>query len=269
MAQVACETCHIPTSVAAAAEQYHWTVIHTDGTPRTVVRGADGAVESADTLITGFDPVILQRIEEDGSKRLAPCNLIGSWFWAHGTPERPVRLIDLEAAYLDGDDYAPDVVAAFHGNGNGDGDISEGELAIDDDIKEDLIRTRLAERGLENPHIAAELQPYTIAHGITAGSWAIRDCQVCHSSDSRLSKAMPVGAYVPGGVLPTFVGDSDTETTGSLNVTDDGQLWYAPETTSGDVEVLGNDRGGWADWIGIAVFLLVLIGITVHGIIRV
>jgi hypothetical protein len=70
-------------------------------------------------------------------------------------------------------------------------------------------------------------------------------------------------------VLPTFVGDSDTETTGSLTVTDDGRLWYEPETTSGDIEVLGNDRGGWADWIGIAVFLLVLIGITVHGIIRV
>jgi thiosulfate reductase cytochrome b subunit len=267
MAQVACETCHIPASVAPAAEQYDWTVIHTDGTPRTAVRGADGAVESADTLITGFDPVILQRIEEDGSKRLAPYNLVGSWFWAHGTPERPVRLIDLEAAYLEGDDYAPDVVAAF--DGDGDGDISEGELAIDDDVKEELIRSRLAARGLENPHIAAELQPYTIAHGITAGSWAIRDCQACHSSDSRLSQAMPVGAYVPGGVLPTFVGDSDTEATGSLHVTDDGRLWYEPETTSGDIEVLGNDRGGWADWIGFTVFMLVLIGIAIHGIIRV
>ncbi|MFV9673026.1 MAG: multiheme c-type cytochrome, partial [Acidimicrobiia bacterium] len=231
MQTVACETCHIPTAMAPAAEQYDWTVIHTDGTPRTTTRGADGPVESADTVISGFEPAILLRSDNDGSVRLSPYNLVTSWYWAHGTgdSERPVRVSDLEAAYLDGaGDYDTNIIAAFDADGNGW--ISESELAIDTDEKQAVVAGRLTSLSLESPHIIGEVQPYSAAHGVVGGDWAIKDCQVCHSNDSRLSQGIELGGYVPGGVIPTFMSDANTETTGMMTITEDGSLVYFPET---------------------------------------
>lgn len=269
MQVLACETCHIPRANAPAAEQYDWTVIHTDGTPRTQTRGADGAVDNAATMIGGFDPVILLRSDSAGTISLSPYNLVGSWYWAHGSgdAERPVRTVDLEAAYLDASGgYDATIVAAF--DANGDGTVSESELAIDTDEKQAVVAERLEALSLSNPHIVGEVQPYSVAHGVAGGDWAISDCTTCHSTSSRLSAGMRIGTYVPGGVLPTFVGDSNTETTGVMTVTDDGSLVYLPETTSGEIKVLGSDTADWSDWIGLASVLIVLIGIAVHGFLR-
>ena len=270
MQTVACETCHIPTAMAPAAEQYDWTVIHTDGTPRTVIRGADGAVDDATTVINGFEPAILLRSDDDGNVRLSPYNLVGSWYWAHGSgdSERPVRISDLEAAYLDGaGGYDPTILSAFDADGSGR--ISESELAIDTDEKQAIVAGRLEALSLENPHIIGEVQPYSAAHGVVGSKWAIKDCQVCHSSDSRLSQGVSLGTYVPGGVLPAFLPDANTESTGTMTVADDGSLVYFPETTSGEINVLGNDTGGWADWLGLAAFVGVLIFIAIHGAVRI
>ena len=269
MQVLACETCHIPTANAPAIEQYDWTVIHTDGTPRTQVRGADGAVDNAATMINGFDPVILLRSDNAGDISLSPYNLVGSWYWAHGSgeAERPVRTVDLEAAYLDGAGaYDSAIVAAFDADGNGT--VSEAELAIDTDEKRAVVASRLEALSLTNPHIVGEVQPYSVAHGVTGGDWAISDCTTCHSRNSRLSAGMRIGTYVPGGVIPTFVADSNTETTGVMTIADDGSLVYLPETTSGEIEVLGSETAGWSDWIGLASLLIVLIGIIVHGFLR-
>lgn len=269
MQVLACETCHIPTANAPAIEQYDWTVIHTDGTPRTQIRGADGAVDNAATMIGGFDPVILLRSDNAGDISLSPYNLVGSWYWAHGSgdAERPVRTTDLEAAYLDGaGGYDPAIVAAF--DANADGTVSESELAIDTDEKQAAVAARLEALSLSNPHIVGEVQPYSVAHGVAGGDWAISDCTTCHSTSSQLSAGMRIGAYIPGGVLPTFVADSNTETTGVMTVADDGSLVYLPETTSGEIEVLGSETADWSDWIGLASVLIVLIGIIVHGFLR-
>ena len=269
MQVLACETCHIPTANAPAAEQFDWTVIRTDGTPRTQTRGANGSIENAATVVAGFDPVILIRSDDDGDISLSPYNLVASWYWAHGSgaEERPVRTIDLEAAYLDGaGGYDPAIVAAF--DANGDGAISEAELAIDNDQKQSVVAARLAALSLSNPHIVGEVQPYSVAHGVAGGDWAIKDCQVCHSGDSRLSAGMRLGTYVPGGVLPEFVADSNTEKTGVMTIADDGSLIYLPETTSGEIEVLGSDVAGWSDWVGLASVLIVLMGIMIHAFFR-
>ena len=269
MQVLACETCHIPTANAPAAEQYDWTVIHTDGTPRTQIRGADGAVDNAATMITGFDPVILLRSDNAGDISLSPYNLVGSWYWAHGSgdAERPVRTTDLETAYLDGaGGYDPAIVDAF--DANADGTVSESELAIDTEEKQAVVAARLEALSLSNPHIVGEVQPYSVAHGVSGGDWAISDCTTCHSTSSRLSAGMRIGTYVPGGVLPTFVADSNTETTGVMTITDDGSLVYLPETTSGEIAVLGSETADWSDWIGLAAVLIVLIGIIVHGFLR-
>jgi len=268
MQKMSCETCHIPASMAPAAEQYDWTVIHTDGTPRTTYRGADGPVADAATMITGFTPVVMAHVDPDGSKKLAPYNLVGSWYWAHGSgaDERPVRKIDLEAVYLDGNTYAPEVMAAFDTDGNGS--LSESELAIDTDVKEHLIAGRLEALGLSNPHIVGEIQPYSVSHGVVGSDWATQDCQACHSSSSILSTAMPVGDHVPGGVVPTFVGDDHTEHTGEMILADDGSISYRPETTADGIDVLGADAGGWADWLGLLAMIGVILFVMLHATLR-
>ena len=69
---------------------------------------AAAASRAADTitgLVTGFQPVLMQRTNVDGDTLLAPYNLITSWYWVYDDPSGdsyPVRLIDLQAAYFQG-----------------------------------------------------------------------------------------------------------------------------------------------------------------------
>jgi thiosulfate reductase cytochrome b subunit len=264
--QLACETCHIPAMYEPAAGQYDWTVIHMDGSPVTVPRGIEGPTGETTSLITGYEPVILKRVGQDGSTQLAPYNLVSSWFWIYGDPARPVRQIDLERVFLDDGSYRPEIIAAF--DGNGDGTISETELAIDTEGKETAVAGMLEGIGLENPRIDAEIQPYSISHGVTGGGFATRDCQTCHSKDSRLTEPMLLAAYVPGGVMPHFVGDTNTETTGSMAQATDGSLWYQPTTSGAQIGILGSRSGGWIDWVGWILLILTVIGIAIHGSLR-
>ncbi|NOY55231.1 MAG: hypothetical protein GXP34_04510 [Actinobacteria bacterium] len=267
MEQLACETCHIPKMYMPAAEQYDWTVIHTDGTPAVVNRGIDGVPGDPSALITGYEPVILKRVGEEGETRLAPYNLVSSWFWIYGDPARPVRQRDLEAAFLVGGAYRPEIVAAF--DTNGDGVVAERELVIDTTEKEAAVKSRLEAIGLSDPRIDSEIQPFTVAHGVTGGEFATKDCQTCHTKDSRLTASMQLAAYVPGGVIPHFVSDTNTETTGSVQLAEDGTLWYQPTTSEADIGVLGSDSGGWIDWFGWVLLILTLLGISLHGALRV
>ncbi len=65
----------------------------------------------------------------EGEATLAPYNLATSWYWVSGDPPRPVRQEDLTAAWLDGDTYHTDVLAAF--DQDGDKNLSSTELRID------------------------------------------------------------------------------------------------------------------------------------------
>jgi len=89
-------------------------------------------------------------------------------YWVYGQPERPVRQMDLQAAYLDGDSYRADVMAAF--DRNGDGRLDETELRLDTPEKEALIKQNLEALGLDNLQIKAEVQPYTSATTLPTAS---------------------------------------------------------------------------------------------------
>ena len=94
-----CEACHIPHMYAPARMQTDWTVITRAGRPRVEHRGIQGPTCNVRSLITGFDPILLVGDLLQGEGKLTPCNLITSWFWVGGKPERPVRLYDLKKAY--------------------------------------------------------------------------------------------------------------------------------------------------------------------------
>ncbi len=167
-----------------------------------------------------------------------------------------MRQADLKAAWLDGDTYHADVLAAF--DQDGDGSLSSTELRIDTPQKEALIAGRLQALGLDNPRIVGEVQPYSINHNVANGEWAVRDCQTCHSDDSRLSQPVLLASYTPGGVLPEFVADSNALAEGQITQASDGKLYYQPDASAGGMYVLGLSSVNWIDLLGGLMFLGVI-----------
>lgn len=265
---IACESCHIPELYAPAIQSYDWTVLTLAGEPGTTCRGVEGEAGSLNSLITGYEPILLPRQNVDGQMQLAPYNLITAWYWVYGEGEntRPVRLEDLQTAWLEDGAYAPEILAAF--DENQDGFISSVELIIDSDKKETSVQQRLTALGLENPRITGEIQPYSINHTVATGEWAIKECQTCHGENSRVTQTMVLSNNLPGGVQPEFVRDANTLTNGELYTTSGGVLVYEPVTAENDLYVLGHDSVTWIDWAGIIFFLGTVAGVSVHGGLR-
>jgi thiosulfate reductase cytochrome b subunit len=279
MQVLACETCHVPQLYAPAIQDYDWTALTPAGGPQVAYRGLEaGSMEVASlgdapltvtNLVTGFQPVLLNRTDVDGKSLLAPYNLVTSWYWVYEDASgktRPVRLVDLEAAWLANGDYAPEVLSAF--DADGDGSLSLSEQRIDSPEKESLIAGRLATLGLGNPRIAGQVQPYSINHNVTRGEWAVNDCQSCHSDGSRMTQPIKLADYVPAGVQPEFVTDTNVPATGELYTDESGALYYQPIPKNENLYVFGNDRVSWVDWFGGLFFLAVLAGVGGHGTLR-
>lgn len=267
MTALACESCHIPQMYGPARETYDWTVMQTSGEPQVTCRGIEGGGETfATALTTGFEPVLLPRPAADGTAPLSPHNLVTSWYWVYGDPERPVPERYLQAAWLDGDSYHADIVEVFDANGNGV--LESSELVIDSERKEVLIAGRLEALGLENPRIAGEIQPYNINHNVTHGEWATKECQTCHADDSRITRTIFLADHIPGGVMPTFVSNGTTMLNGELVEAADGSLYYQPKAGEANLYILGHNSVSWIDWAGALIFLGTVAGVFTHGGLR-
>ncbi len=271
MSTLACESCHIPQLYAPAIEQYDWTVLTSDGQPRKIYRGIAGGSGTSDTvttLVTGYQPVLLPRENIDGGTKLAPYNLITTWYWmyedANGN-QRPVRIVDLQAAWFDGDTYASDVLAAF--DANSDGNLDDTELRIDSDQKEQIIANRLSALGLKNVHIEGLIQPYSVNHNVARGEWAVNDCTTCHHQDSRLTAGLQVAEYTPVGATPHFA-ETNVMPQGTLQSDANGALVFTPDPQAEGLYIFGNSRISWLDWLGALVFLATLLGIFGHATMR-
>jgi thiosulfate reductase cytochrome b subunit len=264
---ISCESCHVPKMYSNALAQLDYTVLNPDSTPAKVCRGIEGNPLSLDSLITGFEPVLMPHQEIDGSLKLTPYNLVSSWYWIYGDPPRPVRLQDLQAVYLGGDEYEPDLLPVF--DVDGDGQLDPSEVVVDNPEKETFIAGRLISLGVENPRIVGEIQPYSINHDVTHGEWVIRDCQECHGDDSRLYQPFKLASYLPGGELPEFVTGGNVLDKGELILDEGtGELFYLPLAEDGNFYILGHDQVNWVDLIGSLVFLGVILAITTHAGIR-
>jgi thiosulfate reductase cytochrome b subunit len=147
--------------------------------------------------------------------------------------------------------------------------VSKAELIIDTQSKVELIAGKLEARGLEQVRIRGEIQPYSINHTVAADEWALRECESCHSADSRVTQSFQIARYLPGSVEPQFVGDSNTFLAGEISPSEDGGLEFMPETDVQGLYVLGLDAVRWVDVLGGLAFLGVLLGVSVHGGVRV
>lgn len=263
---MACESCHIPQLYAPAIESYDWTVIHEDGSAVNLCRGIQGGSDTTENLVTGYTPVLMQRTNIDGKTLLTPYNLITSWYWvyddANGNP-RPVREMDLQSAYLVNGKYASEIITAF--DVSKDGMLDTSELKITTDEQKEVVATRLSSLGLKNVRIEGQVQPYSINHNVARGEYAIRECKVCHSDNSRVTESIQLAAYAPAGVTPEFVTDTNVKVTGEIIKTENGALVYQPATMKDEIYVFGKNRIDWVDWFGALAFVGTVLAVAGHS----
>ena len=264
-----CETCHVPEVRAPARQQCDWTVLTPDAGPRVTYRGVEGDPTDPRALITGFAPVILPRRQRDGAVRHGPHNLCTSWYWVGGDPARPVRSVDLEAAFFDFEaeqSYHPDVVRALDEDLSGT--LSVVELRLDTAAKVEAIAKRLEAVGVVGPRIEGRIQPLSLHHGVVPGAFATRACETCHARDSRLTTPFPLSDYVPYGAEARLVGDSNITMPGRVFTDETGRLLYEPVPTASGRYVIGHDRAGWIDVVGLLAVVGALAGVVLHALLR-
>ena len=268
MQVIACETCHIPQMYAPAYSTLDWTVIKLDGSARSECRGIEGTNTVTD-LVTGFQPVLMQRTDVQDDKVLfAPYNLITSFFWVYEDVNgntRPVRKTDLETVYISNGNYSADILSAF--DSNSDGSLSDAELVLDTTAKQDLVAGKLTALGLKNVHIEGQVQPYSINHNVGDSESATDDCETCHNTDSRVTESILLAESAPAGITPEFVSGINVTATGSI-VSADGALYYSPINENDETYIFGHNRVALIDWFGAFLFLGTVAGVAGHGTIR-
>ncbi len=271
MAVVACQTCHLSAPMGPVVEMVDATVVTPAGTPATRYRNVERRPgEPLNTAtIRPFRPLLVERLERDGVKRLAPVNPVSRFRWVSGTDrvEVPWRLVS--QVYLEGQAYAPAILEAF--DANHDGRLDELELRLDSRAKTDLVANRLAAAGVVQPTIEGILDPVPLAHGVPTRDRALRDCQGCHAGDSRLSESFTIAGYLPGGTPPRPREGARVELAGLLETGSDGALvlWRDREAAPGGLHVLGHSRQGVTNTIGFLLFVATFLGVTAHALARV
>lgn len=263
---LSCESCHVPQLYSSANMVNDWTVLLPDETARKECRGTGGVVNTVETLLVGFEPILIPSPDSSGEMKLAPHNMITNWFWVYGDPPKPVVFADLQQAYFENGDYHPGILLRF--DANNDGQLTKDELVIDTDAKQEFVRDRLVRLGLPNPRIVAETQPYSINHDVASADWALDDCTACHGEDSRITQPFKLASTIPGAVMPEFVSGTGRKLGGEFITDDSGTLYYDPAPAAEDLYVFGHNNLAWLDWIGLGLFAAVFLGVVAHGGLR-
>ncbi|HTN52435.1 MAG TPA: cytochrome b/b6 domain-containing protein [Anaeromyxobacter sp.] len=266
---LACQACHAAGAMAPAAEMIDATVVTSEGTPairyRNVVRRPGEPLNAA--AVTPFQPLLVERTEADGARRLAPVNPVTRWRWVSGPDRKEVPFALVRQVFLEDGRYAPAILEAL--DVDRDGRLDERELRLDTAKKAALVAARLAAAGVAEPAIEGTISPRPLAHGISTRERALRDCDACHAGTSRVARDFPIAGYLPGGTPPRMEEKPRVELAGVLAPTEDGGLVLrSAGAAPAGLHVLGYSREGLSNLLGFLLFLAVAAGVTVHGLAR-
>ena len=270
MEVLSCAVCHAAGSMGPAAEMVDATVVTAEGGPvvryRNVERRPDDTMNTA--RIRPLRPLLIERVEADGVRRVAPVNLVARYRWVSRGDGADVPLATVARAWLESGARPPEVLAAFDTDRSGG--IEGAELRLDSPEKTELIAGRLRGLGVEDPAVAGNLDVHPLAHGISTRDRALRDCSACHAENSRLTDEYLVASYVPGGNPPRPPDGARVALSGLLAPSASGGIVLRRdrESTPGVLHVLGHSRQSWTNRVGFLAFLSVLLGVTVHGGLR-
>lgn len=267
---LACQACHAANLMAPAVEMIDATVAAIGGTPAVRYRNLERRQgEPLNTAtVTPFRPLLVERVESDGLKRLAPVNLVSRWRWVFGADRAAVPFERVAQVFLEGGHYAPAILEAF--DRNRDGRLDAEELRLDTGEKTTVIASRLRALGFAEAAIEGTTEAVPIAHGISTPDRALRDCAQCHAKDSRVSAPFLIAAYLPGGTPPGPMGGGGIDLGGTIGPTSGGglELRRAEKTAPASLHLLGHSREALTNTLGFAFFLVVFAGVFLHGLAR-
>ncbi|MEZ5064240.1 MAG: cytochrome b/b6 domain-containing protein [bacterium] len=129
-------------------------------------------------------------------------------------------------------------------------------------------RTRLAPHNLVTEVAAdgdATVRAFPIAHGVTSGKDALRDCSACHDQDSRLTRPFALGASSP---RPPRLAEG-VAWSGEIRPRAGGAWDYVPDHDDAGLYVLGHDSSRFANVAGIGAVAAVAFAIGLHALARV
>jgi thiosulfate reductase cytochrome b subunit len=267
---LACQTCHVAEPRGPALEMEDATVMTVSSTParryRNVSRQPGEALNAA--TITSFRPLLTERVDADGVKRLSPVNTVSRFHWISTVDKSDVPWAKVVEAFKDGSGYSKAIADAF--DANHDGRIDVQELRLDSKAKVDLVASRLKAAGVAEPAIDGTLETFPVAHGVPSRERALRNCEECHSGGSRLSGRHVIAGYLPGGVLPKPREDTRVDLSGQLSTTSDGSLVLerSGDVAPGGLQVLGHSRQRVIDTLGLVVFSLTFLAVAGHALLR-
>jgi hypothetical protein len=261
---LACESCHVPELFGPALQTIDWTLLDATGEPVRDFRNLEGDLAAVDTLVAGFEPILLPRQHGDSTYRLAPWNLVTSWYWIGGEPARPVPREQLARALLADCGHHPDLVAAL--DADGDGQLEAAELVLNKPAAVAAAQARLAAVGVQDPRIAGEVLPFSISHNVVNGRWATRECRHCHAAGSDLSAAFALSDYQPPGAELQLPQSGGIDMAGFLQTSGDGRIEFLPDASQAGFYVLGLHSYPWVDLLGMLMFAGVVLGVSGHAL---
>ena len=263
---LACESCHVPKLFGPGLQAVDWTMLDSEEQPLRQYRNVSGDPVAVDSLIEGFRPLILPRANAEGDFRLAPFNLVTTWYWSTGDQAMPVSREQLEEAIFVNGAYHPDLVAAM--DADGDGQLSGAELRLVDEASVIAVRSRLEAIGLTGLQIRGEVTPFSISHNVVNGQRATRDCSVCHDRDSVLAASFSLSDYQPGDVQPQMGSYAGVKFSGEVTTGSAGGANFLSNNRKAGFYIIGLHAESWADLLGVLMFLGIILGVSVHSIAR-
>jgi len=265
-ASLACESCHVPKLFGPGLQSVDWTMLDSEEQPLRQYRNVNGDPVAVDSLIEGFRPLILPRANAEGDFRLAPFNLVTTWYWSAGEQAMPVSRENLEQAIFVNGEYHPDLVAAM--DANGDGQLSAAELRLVDEVSVTAVRKRLEANGLTDLQIRGEVTPFSISHNVVNGQQATKDCSNCHDRDSVLAASFSLSDYLPGNVQPQPGSYAGIKLSGEVTNGSAGGANFLSDNRSAGFYIIGLHAESWVDLLGVLMFLGIILGVSVHSIAR-
>jgi thiosulfate reductase cytochrome b subunit len=265
-ASLACESCHIPKLFGPGLQAVDWTMLDNNEQPLKQYRNVSGDPVAVDSLIEGFRPLILPRANAGGDFRLAPFNLVTTWYWSAGDSPLPVSRAQLEDAIFMGGAYHPDLIKAL--DANGDGMLTDPEWRLDTEAGVNAVKKRLEAIGLTDLQIQSEITPFSISHNVVNGQRAIKDCSNCHDRDSILAASFTLSDYTPGDVQPQMASYPGVKLSGEIASDDAGNISFRSDNRAAGYYIIGLNSERWVNLLGLLMFLGIITGVSIHALAR-
>jgi hypothetical protein len=265
--RLSCESCHVSKMVAPAYRVRDYTVIDELGNPRVEYRGDLASASDPAAYVRATEPLLLGRKDENGRVRLYPYNVVTSFYWTVETPAglRPATIEQLRRALYQAPGAATRLTSLLDSSRNGI--IEDAERHLASVARVEGVRALLLSSGARNPQLKGEMQAYGIHHGIGDARFALRDCDQCHSSTSRLTQPFILARSAPFGLTPSLLPDNDVIPAFSV-ASKQGERWLVPNLEATSLHVSGTRHGGWMDGFGISLISLTALGALGHGLLR-